>query len=428
MKRFLVLHILTLFVLAASAQRHVVNVTRSNGEKVRIDTQITEEISIPSGAEDISAKMKNGTVISWEKAGGQAMTFDMLPPRAVHYATSVENEPVHNYITNTVYDPDDYEYSLVLNYADHSKALDEPTPFVIKVNGNPLTAGEFAIISKDETFTTTRRLTPADGVFTMWNATPGDTLYYRVMNADGTAVIQEGTLIASGQVRMIYAPSVNNIRDMGGWPVEGGGHMRYGVLYRGAKLHDATNNYLSKEDSIRLRELNIKCEFDLRGSTEAGGGNTANNYSRLGKDVDYRIVPHGMYAYVSAVASYPQYFRYGWNQIREHVLNGDPTFLHCSHGCDRMGTWAMVIDGLMGVSENNLNLDYELSAFAPRSGLWRYRNMQQTIPDYDFGATIGYIKSLPGETLRDKFEYFVVEKCRIPKADVDAMREVLIVR
>lgn len=428
MKRFLILQILALFLLSANAQRHVINVTKSNGEKVRIDTQITEEISIPSEGENISAKMVNGTVKSWGKADATSMTFDLLPPRVVHYATSVENEPVHNFITNTVYDTEDYEYSLVLNYADHNIALDEPIPFVIKVNGNPLTAGEFAIVSKDETFATTRRLTPTDGAFTLWNATPGDTLFYRVMNAENTAVLQEGTLIASGQVRMIYAPSVNNIRDMGGWPVEGGGHMRYGVLYRGAKLHDATNLYMSREDSIRLRELNIKCEFDLRGSTEAGGGSTDNNYSRLGKDVDYKIVPHGMYAYVNAVASYPQYFRYGWNQIRDYVLNGDPIFLHCSHGCDRMGTWAMVIDGLMGVSENDLNLDYELSAFAPRSGLWRYRNMHQTIPDYDFGATIGYIKSLPGETLRDKFEYFVVEKCRIPKADVDAMREVLIVR
>lgn len=428
MKRIIVLHILAIFILSANAQRHVINVTKSNGEKVRVDTQITEEITIPSDKEDVSVKMTNGTTKSWEMSDAASMKFDMLPPRAVHYAENVENGPVHSFITKTVYDLNNYEYSLVLDYTDHTTALDEPTPFVIKVNGNPLTAGEFAIISSDNTFATTRRLDAKNGTFTLWNATPGDSLYYRVMTADSTAILQEGTLIASGQVRMIYAPSVNNIRDMGGWPVQGGGHMRYGILYRGAKLHDANTVYMSREDSIRLRELNIKCEFDLRGGTEAGGGNSANYYSRLGKDVDYKINGHGMYAYTNAVAGYPEYFRYGWNMIRQHVLNGDPTFIHCSHGCDRMGTWAMVIDGLMGVSENDLNLDYELSAFAPRAGLWRYRNMHQTIPDYDFRETIGYIKSLPGETLRDKFEYFVVEKCRISKDDVDALREVLIVR
>lgn len=415
-----------LISIAATAQRHVIHVPLEDGTRKRIDTHAVKEILANPATQNVEATMADGSTLTWPQRPGERMTFDFLPPRLIHYTQSVENDNVHRYITEVQYDPDDYEYSRVLDYTDHTVALDEPHPLTIRLDGYRLAGGEYALVSSDAHFAQPTTIPFVDGEARIWNATPGDTLYYQAMSADNTTVLQEGIIVATGQVRMIYAPSVNNIRDLGGWPVEGGGHIRYGRIYRGAKFHDATTKYLDREDSIRMRRLNIKCEFDLRGGSEAANGNTLNYYSRLGRDVDYKIVGHGMYAYVSAVATYPEYFRYGWNLIKTHVFDGDPIFMHCSAGCDRAGTWSMVIEGVLGMSENDLNLDYELSTFALNPGKWRYRNIHQTVPDYDFRETIGYIKSLPGETLRDKFEYFLVEKCRIPKADIDRLRQEMI--
>lgn len=424
MKRILLLCFIITSATVACAQRFVLNVEKANGQKERVDTRRVEEIYIGNNADSVTAVTHDGQTRKWAIEDFNYSAFEKLPPRIVHSAQTVENDYVHRFITETIYDLSDYEYTNVLNYADHSLALDEPHPMVITIANSRPTGEEYVLVSKDDAFKDARREEFVNDSVKIWNTTPGDSLYYKIMSGDGKNIIQEGIINATGQVRMIYAPSVNNIRDLGGWPVEGGGHIRYGRLYRGAKFHDSKQDYLSSEDSLRLQELGIKCEFDLRGSTEANGSNTA--YSRLGKDVAYKIVPHGMYAYVNAVQGYPEYFRYGWNQIKTYIFNGDPIFIHCSHGCDRMGTWAAVLEGVLGVSENNINLDYELSAFAPKSSLWRYRNMHQTVPDYDFRETMNYLRSLPGETFKEKCEYLLVYKARIPQADINRFRELMI--
>lgn len=381
----------------------------------------------PSG-DSLVVYMKDGSVRAWQREDVSEYHYESKPALEKNFSVLLETDLVHRYLTEVVYDLDDYEYTLINDYADRTMVQDEPRPLVISQDKSIefIEGEQIALYSDKEHKQLVKRHPLYTDSHVIWNTIPGDTLYYTIIDRDETTILQKGYATGYGQLRMIYAPSVNNIRDMGGWPLAGGGHIRYGRLFRGAKLHDPNNLYLTSEDSIRLRELGIKCEFDLRGSTEAGGGNTANNYSRLGKDVDYRIVPHGMYAYYNAVAVYPEYFRFGWNQIKAHLFAGDPIFIHCSHGCDRMGTWALVIEGVLGVEENNLNLDYELSTFAPKPGLWRYRNMHQSTPDYDFRATIGYIKTLPGDTLKDKFEYFLVKKCLIPQADIERLRECLI--
>lgn len=410
--------------------RDVLKVVESTcSEKAASQAPATGRYYRPSG-DSIVVYMKDGSVTRWLKDDVSDFHYETEPILEKNVSVLLENDHVHRFLTEVSYDLDDYEYTLVNNYVDRSLVQDEPRPLVISQDESiKFVEGEqIALYSDKERKQLVKRQAFDGKPLTIWNTIPGDTLYYSIVDADETTILQQGYATGYGQLRMIYAPSVNNIRDLGGWPLSGGGHIRYGRLFRGAKLHDATTNYVSKEDSIRLRDLGILCEFDLRGSTEAGGGNTANNYSRLGKDIDYRIVPHGMYAYYNAVAVYPEYFRYGWNQIKAHVFAGDPIFIHCSHGCDRMGVWALVIEGVLGVEENNLNLDYELSTFAPKQGLWRYRNMHQTVPDYDFRQTIGYIKSLPGDTLKDKFEYFLVQKCRIPQADIETLRNLLIIR
>ncbi|MDO4210826.1 MAG: tyrosine-protein phosphatase [Bacteroidales bacterium] len=427
MKRYLFFCLLMAVTTLAKAQRYVIHMDQENGKTERLETRRVEALTFDATTDSTSVTLYDGSSTTWSNYDFAHMTFEKLPPFLVHYTQSVETEQVHRFVTEQVYDLDDYEYTDVMNYADHTLPLDNPNPMVIRIEKGHRQGGEYVLVADDATFSNAKRYEMEGDSVRIWNMTPGDSVFYRIVT-ENKDIVQEGILNVTGQVRMIYVPSVGNFRDMGGWPVDGGGHIRYGKLYRGAKLHDKSQDYVTPEDVERLRDLGILCEFDLRGGTEAGNGLTSNYYSRLGRDVDYRINGHGMYSYYNAVATYPEYFRYGWNMIKAHVFNGDPIYVHCSHGCDRMGTWALVIEGLLGVCENDLNLEYELSAFAANASLWRYRNMHLTVPDYDFRNTIGYIKSLPGDTLRDKFEYFFTKKCGIPQSDVNRLRELMIVK
>ena len=53
-------------------------------------------------------------------------------------------------------------------------------------------------------------------------------------------------------------PGVSNFRDIGGWPTQDG-HVRTGILYRGSDT-----NRIQPEGELRLQELGIKTDFDLR--------------------------------------------------------------------------------------------------------------------------------------------------------------------
>ena len=49
-------------------------------------------------------------------------------------------------------------------------------------------------------------------------------------------------------------------------------------------------------------------------------------------------------------------------------------YFHCAGGADRTGTLAFLIEALVGVSENDLSKDYELTTFGPsNTRLMNYR-------------------------------------------------------
>lgn len=347
--------------------------------------------------------------------------------REVNISTLLENDNVHRYITETFYNPDFYDYSVVGNYAETDARLDWPNPIVIALSDAEATGTESLVIFKDRDMMTelSRHTLPKDG-HKIWNTVPGDTLYYRILTNDGTTLLQHGYATGTGQVRMIYAPSVCNVRDIGGWPVPGG-RVRYGRIFRGGQLHSATKNFINSEDVQRFRELGITCEYDLRTNEDANGGASVNDHtiSRLGPDIDYCIYEVGQYAYTQAL-SYPSYFRNGWNLIKQHVLNGDPLYLHCMQGCDRAGTWAFLIEGLLGVSENDLNLDYELSTFYKNTGYSRQRSDYLTVEWKLFAPMVEAVKKYPGETLQEKIEYFWLKRALIPQAEIDQLKACLI--
>lgn len=199
-----------------------------------------------------------------------------------------------------------------------------------------------------------------------------------------------------------------NVRDLGGWPCDGG-TVKYGLLIRGGKLAAADRDVL-------VGELGIQHDLDLRGR-EGGGSDDEPDMtgSPLGSDVWYtRTQQYAWYA-LTPVATWQAYLRC----VIDAVTHREPVYFHCTAGADRTGTLACVLEGLLGMSQSDIDKDYELTTFYSGSGsdaTARRRN------ESDWKGLINAINAVSGDTFRDKCVRFAVGTCGMSLADINAYR------
>jgi len=144
----------------------------------------------------------------------------------------------------------------------------------------------------------------------------------------------------------------------------------------------------SNDLSLFYWDLNIKTELDLR--IKGGENDEIGDFTGVGPQVITYIHP------VTENHSYwPQYDFILSNNYKEDtkdyfqrvfdVLSEEssyPLAFHCKSGADRTGTLAYIINGLCGVSFEDLTKDYELTSFY-KSPRWR-SNIIGDAPNYYF--------------------------------------------
>ncbi len=172
--------------------------------------------------------------------------------------------------------------------------------------------------------------------------------------------------VTDGAPRWIHADGAANIRDNGGWHTVDGGRIRQGMLYRGSELewqsyHDrdaaAEAGHLSITEAgkqVLCQELGIKTDLDLRVS--------AKGYlmeSPLGPQVKLLVIPLLPYYHIWEEGQ-PERIRQIFALLADP--SAYPIYYHCWGGIDRTGTIAFLLEGLLGVSEADMLLDYELSS------------------------------------------------------------------
>ena len=272
-------------------------------------------------------------------------------------------EAVRNYLANVDYDDVAYTESSIGTYA--------PTPAVPATNTKPI--GQ-----------------TVDGE-TFYNAEPNaDTPYATSSKA--------GVLNPLDQVRWINSRT-SNMRDLGGWSCDGG-KVKYGLLYRSGELN-------AQDEDLFINELGINTECDL----------TADGVPAFpGK---MRFIGHTSYAMYSLANT--EAWRVNLRGIFEAVRYGDPVVFHCSMGADRTGTLACVLEALLGVSQSNLDKDYELTSFYAL----RARNGNYQGGTTDWAHLIGQLLALSGETIRDKAVTFVLS-LGFTAAEINAYRRAMI--
>ena len=164
--------------------------------------------------------------------------------------------------------------------------------------------------------------------------------------------------------RVLNVPGILNFRDMGGWKTEDGTkRIRQGFIYRSGELNGKTYygqmgpNFVTIHNrDIMIRDLGIRTDIDLRWNTETDGMTG----SPLGPTVEWQHYPWSLYQWIGNGAEMQMF-----HSIFKELCNRDklPALVHCVYGKDRTGTLCFILEGILGVSDDDKLKDWEASAF-----------------------------------------------------------------
>lgn len=262
-------------------------------------------------------------------------------------------EAVRNYLASVVYDPSDYSNSQIADYAPATPVLTNERPIGKTVDG-----------------------------VTYYNEVPNTETPFATTNAAGTLK----PLDALRQIWLPYVPNLQyNVRDLGGWACDGG-KVKYGMMFRGGRLY-------SEFRDVLVDECGVRAELDLRGRNDVSDPPPAT--SPLGTDILFYVPDTYQWYSISNKTVWREMLRF----VFDCVLHNQPVYFHCAMGADRTGTLACVIEALLGMSQGDIDKDYELTCFATGTnsdGAARRRN------ESEWMGLIDQINALPGSTFRDK--------------------------
>ena len=244
----------------------------------------------------------------------------------------------------------------------------------------------------------------------------GETYYWQVSSeVDGKTVKSDlFTFTTDASPRTIYLDGVSNTRDIGGYKSINGKKLKQGMIYRGGNPDDITENGLAAAIGL----YGIKTQLDLRTAEEAGKG------CAFGESVNYINVSGAYYIGGKTGLDFEDNKSVIANELRVFTEEKNyPVYFHCALGRDRTGTLAMLIEGLCGVSESDILLDYELSSLSV-SGTKDKNKISYMINNL-FKPTIEYIKGFGDGSLQSGCEKFLTS-CGLTKTEINKIIEIMV--
>lgn len=285
-------------------------------------------------------------------------------------AFNSENQNVKSFISDARSQyPNDSTLTIVANYRDGVTAYDAPLAYTI----TGLSSGKIYFV--DEMNGRTWFDTVIGSTYDVTNLIPNHV--YRWINIDVSGTQATGRLKDTASLRLMSgvsrsSDSLRNFRDLGGWPCDGG-TMKYGLLFRGARAHSISGDSMSETDKRKLWDFDrLWSELDMRSETDMDG---IDKFSHINSGVKYDWHP--------MTGAYTSHFGLSSSHIVEaksiietcmnNVINGLPTYFHCQGGADRTATVASILEGVCGVSQVDIDIDYELTSMTPWDGQTRVR-------------------------------------------------------
>jgi protein-tyrosine phosphatase len=238
--------------------------------------------------------------------------------------------------------------------------------------------------------------------------------YYKVTNLNNKEVSNIGYFKTSDSPRFITLDNIYNVRDLGGIDTS---IIKQGLIYRGAELN---NHYSLSENDLKIfvDDLQIKTDLDLRKSTETNGITK----SPISEDLNY-INLSGFDSY-QKLTSDDQKSYYHDALVTFADVNNYPIYMHCYQGADRTGTLTAVIAGLMGISEDKIAKDYELTTFAGKDQ--NDTSYYRSVSSKGYNLIFKNIQMLyPADSLKDSVEKYCIKGLGLTSDEVNNIRDIL---
>lgn len=259
--------------------------------------------------------------------------------------------------------------------------------------------------------------TTRDDSYKIYNLYLGTTYYWKVSftedNVTYESEIAAFTTTSQGP-RNLKIDGVTNCRDLGGWTTVNGKKVKQGMLYRTGKL-SRTNSVMITEigKKTMLEELGVKTEIDLR-----SGEDEIRTKSVLDGVQLFNLGCSG-----SAMSKMQTVLPAIFEVLADE--SNYPIFFHCAIGTDRTGAVAYLVNGLLGVSEEDLYYDYCFSDFGAICS--------ESDPDFTLRTpetiqkpnnVVAVVDPMPGSTLQQKVRNYL-KSIGITDATLDAVVRIM---
>ena len=372
--------------------------------------KLYEEASVQNIANAIRAK--NGEATTY-KIGEMATAIAAISGSPI-VDDSLENTVQYRqmnlsaagFLANVDYteNSNDYSVTKVIPYYSATTAYSKEEPDGLKIKVPANTTLEVAQSGKTRSDT-------VSGAGVIYNMEP--------LNA-GTFAFGGKTykIVPEGGVRMIYTPSVWNVRDLGGWACTGG-RVKYGKIFRGGNFGS-----ISAADKATIVDwLGVATDIDLRNNSETGGITA----SPLGGSVEYFHQSLDFYANAVNTSAASARTVAVLKKVMACVAANKPCYFHCMSGSDRTGTIAYLLLSLLGVSQSDKDKEYELTAFSDEADGKRFRNTNYNVTNGNgWYPLIKYFRdNYTGENDNEKVAAWAVAN-GITAAEINAFRAAMV--
>ena len=365
---------------------------------------------------------------------GGNTTVDVVetPKYVIHLADLGDNVEIHTkdqaaYLNDT--------YDSIAKYVPEKPSTERSYPKPVelwwRVNEDDVALGRIYEVSVSalSDMSDAKEYTTTDESYYLYNLYLGTTYYWTVsFEEEGTTYesdVASFTTTSQGPRNLMIEgksskvdEGVTNCRDLGGWSTVDGKKVKQGMIYRTGKLNNGEKILITEEGKKTLtEELGVKTEIDLRITED---DNIALDYSIL----------DGV-KFLNIGISYLEMNKVGvaaadgvMKELIEAFADESnyPIFFHCSIGTDRTGMLAYLLNGLLGVSKEDLYRDYCFSNFGAISTGKNVRLPERIDKD---GGIAREVDKMPGETLQIKVRNYL-KQFGITDATFDKIVEIML--
>lgn len=363
-------------------------------------------------------------VLLWNMGAIPTATNVLTAEANVETDDIVENYNIENGVTaafmnEVVYPDDDYSFTKITDYMAIATSYrkDLPSPVIIKA---PATNDGKSLLLETHCngkLVRSDHFPVGQRALEIWNLIPQTRYTYKlylIASNDEKSELRQGTFKTEGQVRMMNIDGMYNIRDIGGWKLANGQRVKYDKIFRGGELLMGNQIVITEAGIHELLDFqHIGVEIDFG---DYPGSPVSDRLDYYNGD-EYQIV-----GYAGALNSKKEQYKNCFEKVVAGLRQGKKILFHCNKGADRTGTFAFLLEGLLGVSESDLAKDYELTNFV-YSG--RYRNLESSDHKNGYKGVIYYVNHMfKGNTLHEKIERMALGM-GIAQEDINDFRELM---